>query len=57
MNDITSRMKTLISELNAASKAYYGGSTQLMPDAVWNAKFDELEALEAQSGIVFPADK
>lgn len=54
MNDITSRMKTLISELNAASKAYYGGSTQLMPDAVWNAKFDELEALEAQSGIVFP---
>lgn len=54
MNDMTAKMKTLIEELNAASKAYYGGSGELIPDAVWNAKLDELEALEKESGIILP---
>lgn len=54
MNDVTQKMKQLIGELNAASKTYYSGNTQHMSDAIWNAKFDELEALEMQYDIVLP---
>lgn len=54
MQNIEQKIKQLISELNAASKAYYGGSAQIMPDAVWNVKFDELSTLERQYNIVFP---
>lgn len=54
MQNIEQKIKQLISELNAASKAYYGGSAQIMPDAVWNAKFDELSTLERQYNIVLP---
>lgn len=54
MQNIEQKIKQLISELNVASKAYYGGNAQIMPDAVWNAKFDELSTLERQYNIVLP---
>ena len=51
MADIN-RMQELIDELNAASEAYYGGEKELMTNYEWDAKFDELTALEEETGIV-----
>ena len=54
MDGIRSRMEALIAELNAASEAYYGGKEELMSNFEWDAKFDELSALEEETGIVLP---
>lgn len=54
MSDIIKEMKQLICELNNASKAYYGGNSEIMPNAIWDAKLNELEALELKYGIVLP---
>ena len=51
---LRSRMEVLIAELNAASEAYYGGKEELMSNYEWDAKFDELSALEEESGIILP---
>lgn len=48
------KIKKLIVELNAASDAYYGGKEEVMTNFEWDAKFDELSKLEAETGIVFP---
>lgn len=48
------KIQSLVDELNAASEAYYSGHGELMSDAIWNAKLDELEALEKEFGIVLP---
>ena len=51
---VRSRMETLIAELNAASEAYYGGKEELMSNFEWDAKFDELSALEEKTGLILP---
>lgn len=45
-------MQRLIDELNAASEAYYGGKDEIMSNYEWDAKFDELAKLEADTGII-----
>ncbi|MBR1870206.1 MAG: NAD-dependent DNA ligase LigA [Kiritimatiellae bacterium] len=45
-------MRDIISRLDAASKAYYGGKAELMTDYEWDALFDRLKLLEKESGIV-----
>ena len=53
-DSLRSRMEVLIAELNAASEAYYGGKEELMSNFEWDAKFDELSALEEQTGLILP---
>ena len=45
------RMKALIATLNAASQAYYQESRELMPNHAYDALYDELAALEAETGM------
>lgn len=46
------RMRTLITQLNAASAAYYGTGKELMPNQEWDAKLEELKALEKETGLL-----
>lgn len=50
----TEKMETLIRRLNEASEAYYGGKEEIMPNYEWDALFDELTALEEETGIILP---
>ncbi len=52
--EIRQRMEALITALNEASQAYYGGREEIMTNFEWDAKFDELKRLEEESGIVLP---
>lgn len=55
MNEETkNRMETLVRRLNEASEAYYGGREELLSNYEWDALFDELARLEAESGLVLP---
>lgn len=45
------RMKELIRLLNEASKAYYQESREIMPNYEYDRLYDELEALEKETGI------
>ena len=47
-------MQELVDQLNAASEAYYGGKDEIMSNYEWDAKFDELAKLEAETGIILP---
>ena len=46
------RMKELVNLLNSASKAYYQQDKEIMSDKDYDALYDELVALEAETGIV-----
>ena len=46
------RMKELITILDKAAKAYYAESTEIMSNAEYDELYDELEALEKETGIV-----
>ena len=48
------RMQELIRRLNEASEAYYGGRDEIMPNYEWDALFDELTRLEAETGVTLP---
>ena len=49
---IIARMKALSRELLAASRAYYQESREIMSNFEYDKLYDELSALEAESGIV-----
>ena len=49
-----SQMKSLIQTLNDASEKYYGNGDSLLSDAQWDEKYDELQSLEVESGVVLP---
>ena len=51
MADLQTHMEELIRQLNDASKAYYSGGESTLSDAAWDALYDELAALEKQTGI------
>ena len=53
-NDVMGEMRQIVGRLNAAADAYYNGRGELMTDFEWDALFDRLKALEAESGIVLP---
>ena len=46
------RMQEMIRRLNEASEAYYGGRDEIMSNFEWDALFDELTRLEAETGVV-----
>jgi len=52
MNNKTDRMKELIEVLNKASKAYYAEDTEIMSNVEYDALYDELLALEEETGTV-----
>lgn len=46
------RIRDLVERLNLASQAYYNGQDEIMSNYEWDAMFDELTALEQETGIV-----
>lgn len=54
MPEATRRMQELADQLNEASQAYYFSNELKMSDMEWDALFNELSALEKETGIVLP---
>ena len=54
MMNTEARMRELILRLDRASEAYYGGKGEILSNFEWDAMFDELRRLEAETGIVLP---
>lgn len=55
MNDTKQkRIKYLVAFLNKCCDEYYNGSTPTLSDAQYDALFDELSELEAETGTVLP---
>ncbi len=50
--DIRERIDELVARLNEASAAYYNDKDEIMSNFEWDAMFDELTSLEAESGYV-----
>jgi len=50
MADKLLRMKEIIARLNEASRAYYQEDREIMPNIEYDALYDELVALEAETG-------
>lgn len=48
------QMRAWVAQLNEAADAYYNGRGELMTDFEWDALFDQLKALEAETGVVLP---
>ncbi len=48
------KMRALVDQINDASYRYYTLSDSAMSDAEWDALYDALRALEAETGIVLP---
>ena len=46
------RIEELVENLNKASEAYYNGLDEIMSNFEWDAMFDELTALEEETGYV-----
>ena len=47
------RMKELLALLKAEDEAYYLRDNPIVTDREWDAQFDELAALEKETGIIF----
>ncbi len=54
MDKQQSRMRALVSRLNETARAYYVDDNPLISDKEWDALYDELIALEAETGTVLP---
>lgn len=50
--DKADRMKKLIAKLNEASKAYYAEDREIMSNFEYDALYDELTALEKETGMI-----
>ncbi len=48
------RIRELIEILNSAADAYYNTGAEQMSNYEWDALFDELTALEAETGMILP---
>lgn len=48
------RMKELVERINALAKAYYEYDSSPASDAEYDALFDELVGLEAETGVILP---
>lgn len=46
------QMREMVEKLNQASEAYYNGQGEQMTDYEWDRLFDQLKALEAETGTV-----
>ena len=54
MPDMTARMRTLVDRLNETAYQYYVLDEPTISDKEWDALYDELKALEAETGVVLP---
>lgn len=54
MEDLKKKYEELVQKLNEASEAYYNGREEIMSNYEWDAMFDEVSALEEQTGYVLP---
>ena len=54
MNDKQERMQELVSCLNRASHAYYVMDDPIISDMQYDKLYDELKALEEETGTVLP---
>lgn len=54
MKNKQKRIEELVKILNEASESYYGGKEEVMSNYEWDALFDELTALEAETGYMLP---
>jgi len=52
--DKSKRIEELVAKLNKASEVYYNGQEEIMSNFEWDAMFDELESLEAETGYILP---
>ena len=52
MTDKMARIKELVALLDRASKAYYQQDTEIMSNHEYDRHYDELEALEKETGDV-----
>lgn len=50
--EIMNRMKELVSTLNSASKAYYAQDIEIMSNFEYDKLYDELTALEKETGVI-----
>lgn len=48
------RIEELVQQLNKASAAYYNGQDEITSNYEWDALFDELTALEQETGYILP---
>ena len=54
MNDRLERMRELVTSLNKAAHAYYVMDDPVISDMQYDKLYDELKALENETGTVFP---
>lgn len=54
MEEKKQRIEELVQQLNKASAAYYNGQDEIMSNYEWDALFDELTALEHETGYILP---
>ncbi len=54
MDDKLDEMRAWVAQLNEAADAYYNGRRELMTDFEWDALFDKVKALEAETGVILP---
>ena len=52
--DKLEQMRVAVARLNEAADAYYNGRAELMTDFEWDALFDKVKALEAETGVILP---
>ena len=52
--DPLDEMRAAVARLNDAADAYYNGRGELMTDFEWDALFDRVKALEAETGVTLP---
>ena len=52
--DKSKKIEELVSKLNKASEVYYNGQEEIMSNFEWDAMYDELASLEAETGYILP---
>lgn len=54
MEDYKKRCEELVKKLNESSEIYYNGGEEIISNYEWDAMFDELLAIEAETGYILP---
>lgn len=53
-DDLKKKCEELVKKLNEASEAYYNGKEEIISNYEWDAMYDELASLEAETGYILP---
>ena len=54
LEDYKKRCEELVKKLNESSEVYYNGGEEIVSNYEWDAMFDELSLLEAETGYILP---